>query len=112
MAAFLGWVSMCALSESFAQSLEEINILAFSPTDHTAVVKLPSEEMKLVREGDLMLGGFRITEINENRMVLEKEPSESGETVIIRRIDGGREIERITRLPVDHHYPMIRQKYQ
>ncbi len=86
-------------SFAFATDLEGYTFLKISGSDARAVVETPQGEKQLVSPGD-MLGKARVTEITENRVMLER-PSKTGPEVLIVRLKNGKQkIDRLQKMPV------------
>ena len=86
---------------TFATDLEGYTFLEISGSDARAVVLTPEGEKQLVSPGD-MLGKATVTEINNNRVMIER-PGEFGLEVLIVRLQNGRQkVSRIQKIQKKH----------
>jgi len=100
-------------STAYADALEDIRFLKIDAKDHTAVIKTPAGKMSLVRVDDVINSDhgkeFRVKEITDGRVVIERKTDMGPETVIIRFENGKQTVERISR--VGEKQPMLLLPY-
>jgi len=82
----------------FGESINTIQIKKISPEDQKAIVKSSDGKIKMIGLGDT-LGDGRVTEISENKIVVEKKTDAGPEKIIIRFENGKQQVERLSRVP-------------
>lgn len=73
--------------------VEEIRILKIAPLEGKAVIQFGDGSFRLVKIGDEIYQGARVSEIAEGRIVVEETSEKGLETFIIRVKDGKQSIE-------------------
>jgi hypothetical protein len=79
-------------------TVESINILRIVEQEEKAMTKLPDGRMHILKVGDSIGKNGKVTEIVEDRIVIEEKTERGVETVIIRFADGKQRIERIRKV--------------
>jgi hypothetical protein len=101
MRIILSIVSLLLSTSAFAaggvpnQGIESIRVVQISPRDGRAVVKTPDGAMQMIKVGDTVGDGGRVTEIAKDRVVMETGTGQGAETVIFRLDGSSRTIERL-----------------
>jgi Tfp pilus assembly protein PilP len=78
-----------AISYSFAETIESLQLVSISPEDQRAVVKLPDNTTKIIKLGDPIGTNGKVVEIVSGRVVVEEKSASGPETVIIRLVPKG-----------------------
>ena len=85
-------MSACPLS---ASSADEFQIVRISPRDRAAVIKFSDDTLSVIREGMRVEGVGKITEITENRVVIDASGDRRSDILIFRWEDNRQRTERI-----------------
>ena len=86
-------------SIAFSQSVNDITVVKMSSADRAAVIRIKGESLKVIKTGDILFKGATVTDITENRIVINSTDSDVPETIIIKITDDGQTIERIRTMP-------------
>lgn len=86
---------MAAACSPPAAIAAEIQVVRISHEDRAAVIQTPEDRLTLITEGGRIPGLGKVTEISENRVVIDAPTKRGGETLIIRMENGRQRIERI-----------------
>ncbi len=92
---FLSLFILMNLSRAFAGSVDAIHVLKISARDERAVIKTPDGKKQIIKPGDPVGTGGKVTEITVDRVVIEEKKGNETEKVIIRLFNGQQKIERI-----------------
>lgn len=82
---------------------DEVLIVRLSPQDGSAVIKTADGGLSMVRVGDRVGENSTITEITEERVMLERPTARGMERIIIRLIEGKQSVEVLTRSGLREH---------
>jgi hypothetical protein len=75
-----------------------IQVIRILPKEEKALIKTPDGKLQIIKNGDLIGGNKRISEIAEGRVVIEERTATGIETVIIRVEDKNQRVERIRKI--------------
>lgn len=78
--------------------MEEVQILKIAPNEGRAVVKCRDGSLRMIKTGDAIYEGARVSEIAEGRIVVEEATERGMETLIIRVKEGKQKIERLRKI--------------
>jgi hypothetical protein len=76
-------------------SVDAIQVLKIAGQDERAVIKTPDGKMQIIKVGDPIGEHAKVTEITQDRIVIEEKKDKDTETVIIRLENGKQHVERI-----------------
>ena len=88
-----------ACPPAYCQSFEKLKVVKLSAADHSAVVKGKDGKLKAVSTGQSLMPYGRITAIEKDCIVFEKNGPQGKVLHIIRIEAGGQKIQKITQTP-------------
>lgn len=78
--------------------MEGIQILKIAPLEGRAVIKFRDGSLRMIKPGDAIYEGARVSDIAEGRIVVEETTEKGMETLIIRVKEGKQKIERFRKI--------------
>jgi len=105
-------ISTTTLAERNLQkiALEDIIVVKISESEASAVIKIPSEGLRMIEVGDSIGKNREVTEITKGRIVIEEATERGTETIIIRLENGQQTIERFSKMsdnPTQYYIPWV-----
>jgi len=95
------WISTAAIAKEPPKERPtgDIRIIKISAVDQTAAIKTSTDKVSMIKVGDQISHGGKVTEITKGRIVIEELTGRGTETVIFRVENGKQTVERINRAP-------------
>lgn len=91
-------------------NLGDINVVKISAIEESAVVKTPTESLRVIKVGDVIGNNGKVTEISTNRIIIEEATKKGLITTFITFENGNRAVKRIIKFrdsASQHYTPVI-----